>query len=51
MAQFSQPTKQEIRAYLEKRVESRKPLPDMKEIRRHLGWEPVETVRNGTARR
>jgi hypothetical protein len=51
MAQFSQPTKHQIRAYLVTRVESRKPLPDMKEIRRNLGWELVEAARNGTVRR
>ena len=51
MAQFSQPTKHEIRAYLKQRIESRKPPPDMKEIRRNLGWQLIEMARNGTARR
>ncbi|HEV7618511.1 MAG TPA: hypothetical protein VGO51_10465 [Burkholderiaceae bacterium] len=51
MAQFNQPTKQQVRMYMEKRAESRKPPPDMKDIRRQLGWELIEMARNGALRR
>jgi hypothetical protein len=51
MAQFTQPSKQDVRAYLKQRIESRKPPPDMKEIRRNLGWELIEMARNSAARR
>jgi len=51
MAHYNQPTKREIRMYMERRAESKKPPPDMKEIRRILGWELVEMARNGTQRR
>ena len=29
---------QQVRRYMEQRIGSRKPLPDMDEIRRQLGW-------------
>ena len=33
------PSKQQIRHYLQARIDERKPLPPMDEIRRQLGWE------------
>lgn len=44
---MSNPTKQQVRQYIEKRSESRKPPPSVKEIRRQLGWELAEMTRNG----
>jgi len=51
MAQASNPTRQQIRDCRERHKSAGKPLPDMKEIRRQLGWELIEMRRNGTTRR
>jgi len=56
MAQFNQsnkhrPTKQQVRSYMEQRIGSRKPLPEMEEIRRQLGWVLSEIGRSGTPRK
>jgi len=48
MAQYSQPTKKQVREYMEQRQASGKPPPEMKEIRRQLGWDLIEMRRNGT---
>jgi len=38
MANFTQPPKQVVRAYLERRSREHKPPPSPDEIRRQLGW-------------
>jgi hypothetical protein len=38
MASYTQPTKQTVRAYLERRSRDPKPPPSPDEIRRQLGW-------------
>ena len=38
MASFTQPSKQLVRAYLERRSRDPKPPPTPEEIRRQLGW-------------
>lgn len=38
---MSQPTKQQVRAFLLDRVTKREPLPSQKDIRRRLGWGSV----------
>jgi hypothetical protein len=39
MASYTQPTKQTVRAYLERRSRDPKPPPSPAEIRRQLGWD------------
>jgi hypothetical protein len=51
MSQPIQPTKQEVREYMERRVEAHKPPPSMEEIRRQLGWGLIEQERREAARR
>ncbi|MDB5853271.1 MAG: hypothetical protein JWR22_1312 [Herminiimonas sp.] len=51
MPQPVQPTKQEVRDYMEKRQESRQPPPSRKDILRQLGWELIEQSRKEAARR
>jgi hypothetical protein len=36
-----QPTKEAVRNWLQSRQEERRPLPDVQQIRRELGWEMV----------
>ncbi|MBC7684283.1 MAG: hypothetical protein H7176_03525 [Bdellovibrionales bacterium] len=38
MATFTQPPKDVVRAYLERRSREHKPPPSPEEIRRQLGW-------------
>jgi len=38
MTQTNHPTKQAVRAYLERRSQDAKPPPTPEEIRRQLGW-------------
>lgn len=38
MSTINHPTKQLVRAYLERRVRDTKPPPTPEEIRRQLGW-------------
>lgn len=38
MPPIKQPTKQQVRDYMERRREANKPPPSAKEIRRILGW-------------
>jgi hypothetical protein len=51
MNQFRQPSKQQVRLYMEQRIASRTPPPSMKEIRRNLGWELIEMARRSVARK
>ncbi len=38
MHQMSQPTKEQVRAYMQQRESARRPPPAPAEIRRQLGW-------------
>lgn len=38
MNRSKHPTKEQVRDWLEHRYAEHKPLPDMKQIRRELGW-------------
>jgi hypothetical protein len=38
MSQTTHPSKQQVRAWLERRVQDLKPPPAPEEIRRQLGW-------------
>ncbi|MES2257160.1 MAG: hypothetical protein V4724_01510 [Pseudomonadota bacterium] len=38
MQQQAQPTKEQVRQYLEQRQSARTPPPSIEEIRRQLGW-------------
>ncbi|MDB5822195.1 MAG: hypothetical protein JWR21_899 [Herminiimonas sp.] len=51
MPQPVQPTKQEVRDYMEKRQTSHQPPPPMEKIRRNLGWHLIEQSRKEAARR
>ena len=42
MDQYEQPTKQQLEQYLANRHLSHQPPPDIKEIRRQLGWNLIE---------
>lgn len=35
----STPTKEQVREYMQRRQAEHRPLPDLKEIRRQLGWD------------
>ncbi len=40
MSQYSHtPTKEQVREYMQQRQTERRPPPDIKQIRRQLGWE------------
>jgi hypothetical protein len=39
------PTKEQVREYLKHRRQERTPPPDIKEIRRQLGWDLVDADR------
>lgn len=41
----SHPTKEQIREYLRHRRQEQTPPPDIKEIRRQLGWDLFDAVR------
>jgi len=45
MARFNQPSKQQVRLYMEQRIAARTPPPSMQEIRRNLGWKLIEMGR------
>jgi hypothetical protein len=51
MDSTSRPTKEQIREYMRKRSESSEAPPDLKEIRRQLGWDLVELARQERKRR
>lgn len=38
MANVTQPTKEQVRAYMNSRAEINEPVPEIEEIRRQLGW-------------
>ncbi len=38
MANITQPTKEQVRAYMASRAEVNEPVPEIEEIRRQLGW-------------
>lgn len=42
---MKKPSKESVRKYMEKRQSSHKPLPDMKQIRREIGWDLAEEAR------
>lgn len=44
MDKFNQPTKEQIRHYMQQRRLARRPPPSMKEIRRLLGWVQADTM-------
>lgn len=44
MNDVKQPTKEQIRQYMQQRREAKYPPPSMQEIRRQLGWELVHAV-------
>jgi hypothetical protein len=43
---MSQPSKEQVKRWIEDRAKERKPLPSRKEIRRQLGWDLIEAARN-----
>jgi hypothetical protein len=45
------PTKEQVREWLRKEVEAKRPPPDMKEIRRQLGWNLIEASRKVRVKR
>ncbi len=47
MDQTKQPSKEAIREWLRKEIQQRRPPPDLKQIRRELGWELIEMRRFG----
>jgi hypothetical protein len=42
MSQPKQPTKQDVRDWLKRQVARRRAPPDMKQIRRELGWDLLQ---------
>jgi hypothetical protein len=45
MAAYYKPPKEVIRKWQEERIKEHKPIPDMKQIRRELGWDLIEAER------
>jgi hypothetical protein len=45
MESHSKPTKEQVREYMQRRTESHRAPPDLKEIRRQLGWDLIEMER------
>lgn len=45
MSNSKQPSKEQVRAYMEQRQAAHKPPPDPRDIRRLLGWELDEMCR------
>lgn len=45
MSQSKQPSKEQVREYMEQRQAAHKPPPDPREIRRQLGWDLDEMQR------
>lgn len=39
------PSKEQVREYMERRIESFTPPPSLKDIRRQLGWELAEQAK------
>lgn len=46
--EIKQPSKQQVRDYMDKRTHSHKPPPSAKTVRRELGWTLIEMHRKGT---
>lgn len=46
MNNLKQPTKEQVRQYMEQRQSAQSPPPPIEEIRRQLGWGLVETARH-----
>ncbi len=42
MNTFKQPTKEQVREYMKKRIFERAPLPDLQQIKRELGMVLIE---------
>jgi hypothetical protein len=47
MTQLNRPSKEQIRQWTSTRQAERKPLPDLEQIRRELGWNFTERIRTG----
>lgn len=45
MAQSKQPSKEQVRQWLQTQIIERRPPPDAKQIRRELGWDLVKLER------
>ena len=45
------PTKEEVRRYMQQRQAERRPPPDLKQIRRQLGWELNPLPRDESSKR
>jgi hypothetical protein len=45
------PTKEEVRRYMQRRQAEHLPPPDIKQIRRELGWELNPVPREGSGKR
>ena len=50
METLHQPSKEQVREYLKQRQAEHRPPPDIKEIRRQLGWDMLEMSRQGRSR-
>jgi hypothetical protein len=48
---MTQPTKEQIREYMQRQAAEHRPPPDMREIRRQLGWDLEEMRRTEQAGR
>jgi len=46
MNQAAQPSKEQVRHWMEQRQSEHKPPPDPKQIRRELGWDMIDAERN-----
>jgi hypothetical protein len=46
MNKLTQPTKEQVRQYMERRQAAQSPPPLIKEIRRQLGWGLVDMARH-----
>lgn len=46
MSQFARPSKEVVREWLKREVERHRPPPDIKQIRRELGWDLVQCWEN-----
>jgi hypothetical protein len=49
MSTMNYPTKQQVRDWLSQRLLQQKPLPDIKQIRRELGWDMLGTCLRSVA--
>lgn len=51
MEEKKQPSKEDVRHWLQTQVEGRKPPPDPQQIRRELGWDLVKMERGAMPKR